>query len=304
MSRIFEGYNSKQSYYVLSRAYSYIDENSSFHCGIFEDIKNNIDKEHLIIVTPKEMENVHFYTNGELEKLVGSSKVSIEVTGKSLVAGDLVIGYTSFIWSTHLYIGLYLGRKQIFYIKEDGTVDKKSCQLVYKISDKYMTKEDVEIKEKLILSYRQYEDEKLQAKMSIKDRIDYKVGDLVTNNASSIYWFLGQKSVDTKISYVYVRFSIQTRAQIAFFEFLKSSTTCGILLSNLKLEAKLSLYDMSLKSIILILINSCNGNIISSPNLKLFNEYKGNVNLDMFLDDVEFIKKANKETFVCSKKKI
>lgn len=233
-----------------------------------------------ISISHEEAKNIVFYTDIEINELLMNSRLSIEITKKELFVGDLVIGAKSYNNPRNPIIGIYLGKKQVYV----GNNSKVSCQIVYKLEEYFQTEKERQLAEKL---RKLYMDEQIQS-ISYNTKAlstDYNYGSIMYNTSDSLYLYLGQRNVQHELMHLYVNFKVKTVAQIRFYDFLCGNENCNIGIKKSIINSKLSLYDFSLRSIILIILNGLNGNIKAYKTKKGFKEIIGNINLTKFVDN-------------------
>lgn len=261
---------------------SYYDD-ESFYVGFCKD--SSIYGNCVIAVSEDEVKNIEFYSINELENLVKKSKLSIEITKKQLYAGDYVIGIDSFSNTRHVYPGLYIGKKQVYI----GVDKKVSCQLVYKIDECFYTEMDKKFVKK-IRSLYQEEQLKIVRNKSKPLIYDYNLGDVVSTTKNSVSLYLGEKYINNELVHMYVNFKLETCAQTMFYKFLCHNLVGSFKLDKSILNSKLTLYDMSLKSIILIILNGLGGTLSSYKTKRGFKDILYHIDIDKFIDnDLNFI---------------
>lgn len=270
--------------FVIYKTY-YYDTDMYFKVGLCQNVKYDINDYCIIAISEEEANKIEFYSNDKLENLVSKSKVSIEITKKKLYAGDYVIGIDSLSNTRHIYSGIYLGKKQVYV----GANKKVSCQLVYKIDEYFQTDSDKEFISKI---RRLYQEEQSQIIMNKTKPLiyDYNLGDILSNTKNSLSLYLGEKFINNELVHMYVNFKIATVAQRKFYQFLCNTLVGSFELDKSVLVSKLTLYDMSLKSILLIILNGLGGNITCYKTKKGFRDILYNIDINKFIDnDLSFI---------------
>lgn len=238
-----------------------------------------------IAVSEDEVKNIEFYSIYELENLVSQSKSSIEITKKQLYAGDYVIGIDSLSNTRHIYPGLYIGKKQVYI----GVDKKVSCQLVYKIDECFYTEMDKAFVRKIKRLYQE-EQSKIIMDKSKPLIFNYNLGDILSNTKSSVSLYLGEKYTNNGIVHIYINFKLGTRGQTKFYQFLTNNLAGSFELDKTILVSRLTLYDMSLKSIVLIILNGLGGTLSCYKTKKGFRDILFNININKFIDnDLSFI---------------
>lgn len=245
--------------YVLSRYYNISTINPCVIHGYWRDIYYNTT-DCCFAVQEDEVKSLNFYNTYELDKLLKNSKLAIEIAGRTLQAGDLVVGYFKYGKSNKLCMGMYIGKKQVYTI--DGEVN---CNEVFLIEPNFMLYDEVELLKRLQMLYT------VSSVATVSQSNMMTPGDVVCTSSKSLYLYLGQHNIENKCSYVYLNFSVKSLKQSKFLEFLKGSTKANIAigLEDYSL-AKFNISDLKLRGILLGIVGACSGKFLVTNKLKSF----------------------------------
>lgn len=261
--------------YGLVRVYTLSNEVPCASHGYYKNLDYNVKNNCFILVQEDEVNTLNFYNSFQLNNLLKHSKMSIEIAGRQLQAGDLVVGYSKYKnFERKLCIGMYIGKKQVYTL--DGEV---ICPEIFLIEPNFMLNDEVELLKRLKMLYTISNEANIVGQANKNNVIT--PGDIVCTSSKSLYLYLGQYNIYNKCSYVYLNFSINSKKQNNFLDFLKGNQKVNMAIDNYNYSlGKLDISDIKLRGILLSIIGACSGKFLVTDKLKSFSTIVHHLDLD------------------------
>lgn len=275
MQRLYDRNQYSYNKYCLVRVYGISTEHECVSHGYYKDIDYNIRGNCTIFVNEDEVNSLNFYSACKLNNLVRVSKMSIEIAGRDLHIGDLVVGYSKQRgYARNLCIGLYIGKKQVYTV--DGEIN---CPEVFLIDPNFMLDDEIELLKRLKMLYTTSSEASLMSQSKTTNNAIIP-GDIVCTSSKNLYLYLGQYIIDEEYRYIYLNFSVMSVKQSSFFNFLKGKCQVNVAIDNYNYStARLELSDIKLRGLLFIILGACSGKFLVTNKLKSFSTIVSHLNI-------------------------
>lgn len=275
MQRLYDKNQYSNNKYCLARVSVSSIEHKCAIYGYYKDIDYNIRGYSTIFVKEDEVSSLNFYSASKLNNMVRVSKMSIEIAGRDLHVGDLVVGYFKQGGHTrNLCMGLYIGKKQVYTV--NGEIN---CPEVFLIDPNFMLDDEIELFKRLKMLYTTSNEASLMSQSNTTNNAIIP-GDIVCTSSKNLYLYLGQYLIDEEYRYIYLNFSVMSVKQSCFFNFLKGKCQVNVSIDSYNYStARLELSDIKLRGLLFIILGACSGKFLVANKLKSFSTIVSHLNI-------------------------